>query len=245
MKNLAFLILGLICFSLAMSGCGPSKAELAEKARQDSIRTADSIAAVKKEKARQDSIKAAIKDSLEWVNFTTPDLRTFNLHGHVKSVTEVGNDYESYWTDRPCLSFTKSGKAIIKSKYTVTRDKKGRISSIYGFNYIPKYFFEYDKQGYVVEEGYGTASSGTTVDYKYDANKRIISHTSEEALKGGKGSSKITYLAFDKYGNWTKVRLKYVWKELDFYAEEEGKYRTEKNTEIVTRTITYYEREKK
>lgn len=240
MKNLAFLILGLICFSLAMSGCGPSKAELAEKARQDSIRTADSIAAVKKEKARQDSIKAAIKDSLEWVNFTTPDLRTFNLHGHVKSVEcDFGYDYSPV---SPSLSFTKSGEAIINSKFTVKRDKKGRLKEIDGVNYNPAFFFEYNKQGFIREFGCGTWNSGTTYKYKYDDKDNIISYSYEEALSGDSGSYKITYIAFDKYGNWTKAKLKFVCKELEIYSQ---KYRTEKNTEIVARTITYYEREKK
>lgn len=249
MKNLVLIILGMACLSLTMPSCGPSKAEMAEKARQDSIRTADSLAEVKKEKARQDSIKAAfkaaIKDSIEWVNFTTPDLRTFNLHGHVKSVQELGDHRESYLTHRPCLSFTKSGKAIIKSKYDVKRDKKGRISEIYGLNYIPLYFFEYDKQGFVIEEGYGVGSRATTYDYKYDTNKRIISYTFEEALRDEKGSGKITYLAFDKYGNWTKAKCKYVKKYICYFESEEGEYKTEKDTMLVTRTITYYDREKK
>lgn len=245
MKKFLFILLGLISLSLVVPGCGPSKAELAEKARQDSIRTADSIAAVKKEKARQDSIKAAIKDSLEWVNFTTPDLRTFNLHGHVKSVkcnSDYGNSYEP---DVPSLSFTKSGKAIIESKFSVKRDKKGRLKEMETENFNPNLFFEYNKQGFVRKFGYGTWNSGITYTYRYDDKGKVISYSYEEALRGDSGNGKITYLAFDKYGNWTKAKFKNVWKELEIYAEEEGKYSTGKNTQIVTRTITYYEREKK
>lgn len=57
MKNLVklFVVAGLFTFI----ACGPSAEEKAEQARQDSIRVADSIAAVQAEELRiQDSIAA-------------------------------------------------------------------------------------------------------------------------------------------------------------------------------------------
>jgi len=62
MKTLAqiLVIAGLASFV----ACGPSAQEKAEQAKQDSIRMADSIAAVQAaEQAKQDSINAAMADT--------------------------------------------------------------------------------------------------------------------------------------------------------------------------------------
>lgn len=241
MKNLVLIILGMICLSLTMPSCGPSKAEMAEKARQDSIRTADSLAAVKKEKARQDSIKAAfkaaIKDSIEWVNFTTPDLRTFNLHGHVKRVVEpIYSNGDNYCCERPNLSFTKNGKAIISAEYYVVRDNDGRISLIKekANSEGEAYTYDYNRQGKVTH--YSAAFSPYHIyekRYTYDSSGNIKSYSEENIQGTFYDSYQITYLAFDKFGNWTKAKIKPL-----KTTEGEG-------TQLVTRTITYYDREKK
>lgn len=57
MKKLNLFVLGAAI--VAITACGPSAKELAEKARQDSIRIADSIALVEKEMMKQDSIAKA------------------------------------------------------------------------------------------------------------------------------------------------------------------------------------------
>jgi hypothetical protein len=50
MKKINFFLIGAAL--VAVTACGPSAQELAEKARQDSIRMADSIAQVEAEKQR-------------------------------------------------------------------------------------------------------------------------------------------------------------------------------------------------
>ena len=57
MKKLNYFILSAAIGDIR--ACGPSDKELAEKARQDSIRIADSIALVEKEMMKQDSIAKA------------------------------------------------------------------------------------------------------------------------------------------------------------------------------------------
>lgn len=57
MKKINFFLIGAAL--VAFVACGPSAKELAEKARQDSIRIADSIAMVEKEAFIADSIAAA------------------------------------------------------------------------------------------------------------------------------------------------------------------------------------------
>jgi len=57
MKTMKKSVCGLMLVALAAvvttTGCGPSKAELAEKARQDSIRIADSLRQVEEQKAAE------------------------------------------------------------------------------------------------------------------------------------------------------------------------------------------------
>lgn len=61
MKKLSYLLVTAGIF--AFVACGPSAQEKAEKARQDSIRIADSIAQIEAiEKARMDSIANAEKE---------------------------------------------------------------------------------------------------------------------------------------------------------------------------------------
>lgn len=62
MKKIAFIVVAFIVTQFMFS-CGPSKADLAEKARQDSIRVADSIHRADSI-AQADSIKKAVADSL-------------------------------------------------------------------------------------------------------------------------------------------------------------------------------------
>lgn len=62
MKKIFYLIVAFIATQFVFS-CGPSKADLAEKARQDSIRVADSIHCADSI-ARADSIQRAVADSL-------------------------------------------------------------------------------------------------------------------------------------------------------------------------------------
>ncbi len=58
MKKLFGLL--MIAGMMSFVACGPSAAELAEKAKQDSIRVADSLAAIQKaEQLKADSIAAA------------------------------------------------------------------------------------------------------------------------------------------------------------------------------------------
>lgn len=63
MKKLTIFALALAAIPMIFS-CGPSKAELAEKARQDSIRVADSIKQAE-EKAAQEAAAKAEADSIE------------------------------------------------------------------------------------------------------------------------------------------------------------------------------------
>ena len=62
MKRLVFFAVAIVSLPLVFS-CGPSKAELAEQARQDSIRVADSIRQAE-EKAAAEAQAKAEADSL-------------------------------------------------------------------------------------------------------------------------------------------------------------------------------------
>ncbi len=82
LKQLFPIVSLALLFTVAIVGCGPSKAEREEAARQDSIRIADSIAQAEEE-ARLAAIEAARQDSLskiEKFKESIPPFREIYLH---------------------------------------------------------------------------------------------------------------------------------------------------------------------
>ncbi|MDE5869469.1 MAG: hypothetical protein K2H18_04480 [Muribaculaceae bacterium] len=98
----------MLIAGLTVVSCGPTRAERELAARRDSIRRADSIAAVEAariEKARQDSIEKAIQDSIAMVEA---------FESKIPSFTRIFNSGEdelrSYLTG---LGFTRSKKGHV------------------------------------------------------------------------------------------------------------------------------------
>lgn len=234
----------LITACLITTSCGPSKADIAEQARQDSIQRADSIATIQKERARQ----AAIKDSLAWVNFSSPDLFAFNLHGHVKNVS-TGADEDEFFPNPidGSYSFTKEGKLIVPQEdFYVEKDKQGRVVSLEWRheNGTLIYSLGYNSQGIVNSSSHLRSSHFRDYEYKIDKNGYASSYTyygMEPFEYEGYGS--IQYLDFDKYGNWVKAKIQDTFLRLDEYGEDSN-ISKEHSTNIVTRKITYYKQEK-
>lgn len=195
----------LVAVPMLCSCFGRSKEELAEQARLDSIAEAGSMAevAMKVEAKR-------VADSLQWVNFTSPDLAFFDLHGHVKTmyyskdyvfefsedgtfVKEAGKDpfrtgmIESF-DDAEEYKRNKDGY-ICQSNgwewYTEYKWADGRVASEKGSDegFCWEYTYHYDDSGRL--------SSLTGKEWEFDEPKKSVNYT-------------ITYKEFDEMGNWTK-----------------------------------------
>lgn len=104
MKKLIIFAAALVALPLTFS-CGPSKAELAEKARQDSIRVADSIKQAE-EKAAQEAAEKAKADSIardnKVIDFITDmynshkyeNLQWIKTHCTQKVISKLRRDYD-------------------------------------------------------------------------------------------------------------------------------------------------------
>jgi len=220
------ILLGLVSIALLVhvTSCfGPSKQEIEEQTRLDSIAVADSVAAVRKAEAKR------VSDSLRWVNFKSPDLTFFELHGHVKTV--------SYGKDE-VIEFSRDGKFIkdngrdpfrtgtiteFESPDEYKRNAQGYISEVGGWEWGTEYFWA---DGRVVKESGGAEAFEWEYLYHYDSNGLLVSLSGTEGeFEEPKTSVKytVTYSEFDEYGNWTKRHVS-----------------SGRNTQ---RSITYYERE--
>ena len=210
-------------------------AALAEQIRQDSI------LAAQKEAERLEQLR---QDSIAWVNFTTPDLSFFELHGHVKSVEGDINEVRSHPNDRiKNICFDENGKLIIESSgsfnskycgkigWKISRDKEDRIISISynsyeglnGYPYSKKFKWEDNK---IVKIDIYAFYGNTHIKYEYGSNgileKEIWDLREEEQTEEFIDfiNKKITDYQFDKYGNWISRKV---------------------DKKIQTRQITYYE----
>ena len=208
----------------------------AEQARRDSV--AAEIARLKAEAAEQ-----ARRDSIEWVNFTTPDLILLDLHGHVKSVSVSGNVYiTTLYSISQSFNLDKNGKI---TNLILSRNSNGQITSI---KKKSKYWPDFYDQ-YTIKWTGETPSllSGNGIDWASEqsltySNNRLISTYSENDAEGWNfmTTKSISPTECDEYGNWTKATVK-INEIRDGDIHGEG---IEKNTytETVRRTITYYPR---
>ena len=205
----------------------------------------DSIAA---EQARLEAEAAAAAeqarcDSLEWVNFTTPDLILLDLHGHVKSVSVSGDIYMT-----TLYSFSQSFNLDENGKITnliLSRNSNGQITSIKKkCEYMPDY---YDQLTIKWTGETPSQLNGNGIDWASEqsltySNNRLISSYSDDYAECWHfmTTNSISPTECDEYGNWTKATVKTNVTQ-DGHECGEG---IEKNTysKTVRRTITYYPR---
>ena len=207
----------------------------AEQARRDSV--AAEIARLKAEAAEQ-----ARRDSIEWVNFTTPDLILLDLHGHVKSVSVSGDFYITTYSISQSFNLDENGKI---TNLILSRNSNGQITSIKKkCELMPD---DYDQ--YTIKWTGETPShlSGNGIDWASDesltySNNRLISSYSDDYAECWHfmTTNSISPTECDEYGNWTKATVKTNVTQ-DGHECGEG---IEKNThtKTVRRTITYYPR---
>lgn len=230
---------------MAIVACGPSKAEKAEQeAKEQALK--DSIA--------QDSIKRVKEkqDSIDWVTFSTLDLRLCGLHGHVKIVTEKDRGLQLKYDEEGKLTQYWIGNEEGTDKYKLIRDKKGIITKMVLTNpFAPVYEteieFTYDADGHLrkYDKHHGRLEQETIVDDE----GRIVT-CSEKFYYDDQQYYKHTYkyTKFDKYGNWIECSITSKTKDVP-YNPEIGEFENEKdypwkNDKPITvkRIIEYYKR---
>lgn len=231
------LSLALLLCSIAITSCNNTNSESEQQARLDSIRQAE---ALRLEMMKQDSIEA--------INFTTPDLKTFFLHAHVKHV--VSKVSENFYCDNMkfenfVLDYDVNGNLTKHSQAKIIRDKTNRVSILQfrdkEFDYTYYYKIKYNSDGYPIKfinwclEGNCAWDGGEMNEFNFEKHNDTYGPTliTRDGEEWGY-DKKIEYLEFDSYGNWTKKIC-----AARFYDVDESIDGTKK-TQIVTREITYY-----
>ncbi|MCH5318210.1 MAG: zinc ribbon domain-containing protein [Paramuribaculum sp.] len=216
-----------------------------ELARIEQIRQ-DSIAAVEAELARLEQLR---QDSIEWVNFTSPDLALFNIHGHAKSVK--GNFYDEgiskFFSGNPKEGYEFSYEGVTdkvaKNEYydKLIYDNDGYIIKGKGQNDLGgiELTWTKDKKLKKIVDWFGTSTTETTFNYDDDGN---VKNVTEEFFLHGVETTKRNYkiIEKDKFGNWIKMSYNEV-KTIDYSGYDLSRdVESKKTSGVLTREITYY-----
>lgn len=225
---LAIVIVG-VCYFYYTSSQDRARVLAMEKARQDSL-------ALVAQQLRKDSIAAATqaeRAQKEWDEFTSADLKTFFVKGHVKEIV-YGTDYIT------TIRFSEEGKLSYHSKYQdqeyqhqYKRNSKGQLTDL------------------LLKDSWAGGDQGETFKYNADGypcfHSNWCSDTIEEEYtqydenhwptrgEGYEGGAPITYTypAVDDHGNWTTQKTIVHYSKI-FEGSEDHTY-TEQ------RTIKYYD----
>lgn len=142
-------------------------------------------------------------------DFQAPDLQTYNLKGHVKSVDInvyiFGENESTYCKEH--LEFDKNGKRILDSDISVKRNSGGYIILIK--DDLGGEEFEYDGNWRVISRKEWSTSTQTERFIKFDEDGNLI----ESEIYGEPdpennndkpfGKNVYEYIKTDRHGNWT------------------------------------------
>lgn len=218
-----------ICYYFYVDSQNRASVLAMEKARQDSL-------ALVAKQLRQDSIAAAKQAELEqkkWDAFTSTDLKTFFVKGHVKEIV-YGTDYTT------TIRFSEDGKLTYHSryqnsecKYQYIRNSKGQLTDL-----LLKDSWEGGDEGETFKynvDGYPCFHSSwcsDTIEEEYTQYDENHWPTRGEGYEGGAPIT-YTYPSVDEHGNWTTQ------KTIVHYSEVFEGSKDETYTE--QRTIKYYD----
>ena len=143
-------------------------------------------------------------------DFQAPDLQTYNLKGHVKSVDInvyiFGENESTYCKEH--LEFDKNGKRILDSDINVKRNSGGYIILIK--DDFEGEEFEYDGNWKVISRKEWSTSTQTERFIKYDEDgnpieSEIYGEPDPENSGNDKpyGKNVYEYIDTDRHGNWT------------------------------------------
>ncbi len=184
--------------------------------------------------------------------FTSPDLKTFRLQGHVKQVVERIDDYsEVYKFDRQGKLLPDKIRSGQSGNTQIERNKAGQIYSrvwIIDEDMVHYYMYKYNNAGYVQSELLCSEVEECFFEHIFVLNEKgwIVSATRKSILAEdlkfdyyeGKDvyerfKDKYSYSVIDEQGNWLKAIVKTTGR-----TYENKSY---SGTYIITRKITYWE----
>lgn len=167
-------------------------------------------------------IQKANEEIQQNLNFKTPDLALFELHGHVNSVeVDFGTVYYTY--DGKIKSI--SPKYSYYRDIEIERDDTGFIKTIF-FGTVDSRHFTFDKENVRLEKKEQGDDEGYSFEiYNYDSNGQLVSVKSiyEEWSAGEKvdrseNDYDVKILETDNHGNWIKRQAVWVTKrDITYY----------------------------
>lgn len=225
MKKL-FSTIFLCVLCIAFTGCNNKDAQKVKElqARLDSIERADSLQ--KAEEVRIQNAKA------EWDEFTSPDLKTFFLKGHVREMKE-GDEVTRFSEDGKMTYHM--GDWDSQFKHEIKRNEKGQITQL-----LIKDSWDGGDEGEIYRYGpdgypnYYYIRSSCGIEHKYTRyNEHHWPISGEYGGCDGGARMVISYPSIDAHGNWTtkKETIKYS----QVYEGDDDQVQTTK------RTIKYYD----
>lgn len=228
MKN-PLLVLAISLLGLNLISCknGDSKKVEELQAKLDSIALADSI-----RNAEAEQLELAQK---EWDEFTSTDLKTFFVKGHVKEIV-----YVTYYDYTETIRFSEEGELTYHSRYQngefryqYKRNSKGQLTDL------------------IIKDSWDGGDAGESYKYNADGYPCFHSNWSSDTIEEyytrydenhwptqGKGYEcdapiTITYPAVDDHGNWTTQKT--IVQHSKVFKESEDEVYTD------SRTIKYYD----
>lgn len=162
----------------------------------------------------------------------TPDQSLFDVKGPVKTINYTQGFVASYnqivYIDesRDLVNFTSDGKWQPSSRYSVSRDAKGRITNVVRLQ--DKIVNEYTWNGSTINTikvySQSKKNVSSTAKLTRDQNNLVNGYTAIIVFPGnnGKENVQVKILSKDKHGNWTRRR-----------------FRTRQETRIEERVIEY------
>lgn len=236
MKKTAILTLSLSSMLLAVSCAKSGKAvESDDGVRQDSV----DLAAQMAEKAKQDSLQKTDSNK----NIVTPDMAIFDVKGPVKRISWE-NGHVAEFNAQGSLTSMKYGR----TKYSIRRNNEGYITKCDTW-YNPDNgaaggmiggSFTYDEMHRVASFSteLGTEGNWREVEtYTYDAQGHVAKVTATEKnldwetekwTSGERSSRNCSCSGEDEYGNWQNASVSY------------GIYQSYPPTKSFARHIEYY-----
>lgn len=227
------LAMGVFSLTLESEGDAPEKTDAANA-------TATSA---------QDEVIIEVESSVQAPVKDFSSRATVALQGAVKSVKKGGYVDEYNREGELLRRLTPSGNEYDKRTYTspttykdyegeVTVTVSGDIRKEAGPNNYERATYTFDSVGRIVKAQYIQDMEYVTATYAYTGDSHLPS-TVTTKTSWWNAVEKFTYLETDKVGNWTKAKVTTtVTSEPNEMDDSPGGTRT--NTEIVTRTISYW-----
>lgn len=167
----------------------------------------DSADSLRQSSAEQKADTHTISEQTDEALLTTPDLKFFDLKGHVKKCTQIEDEPTlTYLFDEQgnCTEITEPYANVTK----IVRDDKGRITRLDKIDALSRGFaiiYEYSPEGTIAKQSCDAMPDGMSHEFHftYDAKGRVIE---QKGWNDGVGDIeyKYKYTQEDAKGNWTE-----------------------------------------